>query len=473
MKTLLRIGISDVILSMVIVATVLLCLLPVGRALTILPMLLAVYLIPYIVYYKSDYYTAIGGVSLSVSYVMMAVFFILNLWQSTIALGSVQSPMLLYDAYSFHRLAHDLAYDTLSVHSPIVPYMGYSVFLSCWISLGIEDIAFPIMINIFMLLVAMLLVGHCVVLVVGRTSYTTRMAGYAMMLMAMIPGVMANATVLSKEPFVVVSMLMCINALYAIKQRHKVGIYILMYIVGLLLLSMSRPTYIYVLLLFMAIAWLHGMKRSDIVPMCMVLGMMLVALYIGVQNSWWGNGDYIAGYIVSGAHESFSYGDSQTPLHKLLGDYDSYTLIGKLLILPITTAVQFMIPFPFESVSDVLGIPISTSYHRMSWMWYMAAIPMLLFYLLHWWRRDCDVKLSLMALVSGMAYCVPALITGGVVSRYAFCFTPLLTIMGAYVLVQVRSYNRRQRRIAYVFVMSYTILLSVALLVGANPSIIL
>ena len=124
MKTLLRIGISDVILSMVIVATVLLCLLPVGRALTILPMLLAVYLIPYIVYYKSDYYTAIGGISLSVSYVMMAVFFILNLWQSTIALGSVQSPMLLYDAYSFHRLAHDLAYDTLSVHSPIVPYMG-------------------------------------------------------------------------------------------------------------------------------------------------------------------------------------------------------------------------------------------------------------------------------------------------------------------------------------------------------------
>lgn len=473
MKSLLKIGVSDVIISVTAVAVMLLVLLPVGRALSILPLLLATYIVPCAVYRHSRYYSSIGQLSLSIAFVMMTLFFALNLWQSTVKLGTVEAPMLLYDPYSFHRLAHDIAHGTYSAYSPVIPYSGYSIFLSWWMMLGIDDIAYPTAVNIFVLLVTLLLVGRCVVFVVGDKHYTTRMAGYAMMLTAIIPGVMGTGTVLSKDPFIIMSFLLCVNALYAIKQRYKVPLYAAMLVIGLVILAACRPTYIYILLLYIAAIWLYKMTKHDIVPICAILGVIWVALYVGVNNSWFGDSYYVACYLESQGHDSFSYGDSQKPLHQIMGDYNAYTLPQKLLVLPLTTAVQFMIPFPFSTVSDVFGVPISSAYHRMSYMWYLAALPIFLFYLLHWWRKDCDIKLSLMALVSAMAYCVPALITGGVVSRYAFVFAPLLTIMGGYVIAHIATYNKRQKRVGVVFAVSYILLLSVALLVGANPSIIL
>lgn len=473
MKSLLKIGVSDVIISVTAVAVILLMLLPVGRALSILPVLLAAYIVPCAVYRYSRYYSSVGQLSLSIAFVMMSIFFALNLWQSTVHLGSVEAPMLLYDPFSFHRLAQDFANGTYSAYSPVIPYNGYSIFLSWWMMLGVEDIAYPTVVNIFVLLVTLLLVGRCVVFVVGDKPYTTRMVGYAMMLTAVIPGVMGTGTVLSKDPSITMSFLLCVNALYAIKQRYRVGLYAAMLVIGLIILAATRPTYIYILLLFVAAIWLYRMTKRDIVPMCVILAVIMLAIYVGVNNSWFGDSYYVACYLESQGHDSFSYGDSQKPLHQLLGDYNAYTLPQKLLVLPITTAVQFMIPFPFSTQSDVFGVPLSSAYHRMSYLWYMAALPIFLFYLLHWWRKGCDTKLSLMALVSAMAYCVPALITGGVVSRYAFCFAPLLTVMGGYVLAHIATYNKWQKRVGVAFAVSYILLLSAALLVGANPSIIL
>ncbi|MBO7317629.1 MAG: hypothetical protein J6U43_02790, partial [Bacteroidales bacterium] len=109
----------------------------------------------------------------------------------------------------------------------------------------------------------------------------------------------------------------------------------------------------------------------------------------------------------------------------------------------------------------------------MSYLWYLAALPMLMFYLMHWFRKDCDTQLSLLAFASAAAYCVPAFISGGVVSRYAFCFVPMLSIVGAYVLAHLVTYSKRRRKIAVAFAVVYVGLISIALYVGAHPSIIL
>jgi hypothetical protein len=78
-----------------------------------------------------------------------------------------------------------------------------------------------------------------------------------------------------------------------------------------------------------------------------------------------------------------------------------------------------------------------------------------------------------MAFASAVAYCVPALITGGVVSRYAFCFVPLLSVAGAYVLAQFAIYDKKKRFITYIFSVVYILLISIALYIGAHPSLIL
>ena len=77
-----------------------------------------------------------------------------------------------------------------------------------------------------------------------------------------------------------------------------------------------------------------------------------------------------------------------------------------------------------------------------------------------------------MALASAVAYCVPAFVTGGVVSRYAFCFVPLMSVMGAYVMTRMATYNKSQRRVVVIFAIFYVLLLATALYVGAHPSLI-
>lgn len=472
MKSALKIGVFDILVAVVAVSIVLLSMLPMNRAVAILPVLLAAYLFPCMIYRRMSCYSAMGQISLSIAYVMMAVFFILNLWQSTVALGSTDAPFLLHDAYSFHRLAQDIAHDTISVDSPIVPYIGYPYFLSLWMKLGINDIAFFIIANIFALLIALLLVGQCVLFVVEKASYRVRMAGYAMMLTAIVPGVMATATQLSKEPFVIVSLLLCVNALYAIKQRHRVAVYVAMLLIGLCILSLCRPTYLYVLLIYLFVIWLYKFKKVDVAPFVLSLLSVIIALYVGLEISWWGDAQFVGGYVEREGHASFSYGESQKPFLQLIGEYNEYTNIAKLLILPVTVAVQFMIPFPFETAPEVFGMPLSNAYHRMSYLWYLAALPMLLFFVLHWLRIGAN-KLNLIAFASAIAYCVPALITGGVVSRYAFCFVPLLSISGAYVLSCFTSYDKKQKNISYIFAIAYLLLVSLALYIGAHPSIIL
>ena len=77
---------------------------------------------------------------------------LLNYWQSTVVLGSVEEPFLLYDARSFYLLSHDLYHGSVGQNSPIVPYWGYPLFLSCWLRVGISDIAYPIIVNIGLML---------------------------------------------------------------------------------------------------------------------------------------------------------------------------------------------------------------------------------------------------------------------------------------------------------------------------------
>ena len=353
---------------------------------------------------------------------------LLNYWQATVLLGTVDKPFLLHDAQSFYLLSHDIHQGTLGENSPIVPYMGYPLFLSWWLAVGINDIAYPVIFNIALMLVAVIMVGRCAYFAIDNETTAQRVSGYAMMLVAFIPGVLGMSTLLAKEPFVILAMVMSVCALYAMKQRYKVLKYTLLLLLGLIVLAACRATYIYVLLLFAIVIAGYKLTWRDGLLAVVVVMVMVVILNIGIHFSWWGDGSFIEKYISdSSNHSSFFCGESQAPLQRLLGKYDSYPLWLRLLLLPVCVAIQFIIPFPFMTATPDYGLPISmTVYHRMSYLWYIVAIPMLMFYLFYWWRKSSGLKLSLLALVSAIAYCVPAFMTAGSVSRYAYCFVPFL-----------------------------------------------
>lgn len=472
LRGILKIGVIDVIVAIVVAAVMLFSLLG-SRTLPILLMLVACYIIPCCIYRHQSFYNKIGQLSLSVAFIAMSIFYALNMWQYTVQYGSVDSPYLLHDAQSFYLLSHDIADGVMGEDSPIMPYWGYPFFLSLWIKAGINDIAYPIAFNIFLMLCAIILVGRCTLYLLEKSEGAVQVASYAMLICAMIPGVLAPATDLSKEPFVATSMLACICSLLAFKQGNRGGVlYIILFIVGLVVLSFCRTTYIYILGLFFVAIWIYRFAMSEIASFLIIALSMAVAIFMGSSNSWWGDNSYIVDYVSSNSHTTFFSGESQAPLQELLGPYSTYPLYIKVLLWPITIAIQFLIPFPFETVPTEMGMPLSTTYQRMSYLWYLGALPVIVFCLFYWFRKGVNRKLSLWAIASVLAYCIPALITGGSISRYAFCLVPMLTIMGGYVVWDILQQGKLDRKVL-VFAVIYVVLISLALLVGANPHLIL
>lgn len=470
MKKLLSREYIDVILAVVVVALLSLGLLSV-KALPIGLCLILVYVVSLVVYRRVSFYSNLGRIALSFAFVSMAVFLLLNYWQSTVCLGTDDKPFLLYDAQTFYILSHDIFNNCVGQHSPPVPYMGYPLFLSWWLHCGIDNIAYPTIFNVLLILLSMILVGRICSFIIEKDDEAKRVAAYAMLLIALIPGVLGTATLLSKEPFVIFAMTACVCAMYAIRRQQKSVLYIILFLLGIFILAYMRTTYLYILLLFVAGVWLYKIKRSDVLPTIVIVAIIVVAIYDGSMQSWWQDSAFVKRYISPHAGVTFFSGISQEPLQNLIGPYYLYPLWLKLVILPVTVAVQFIIPFPFESVVSPVGHPISmTVYHRMSYLWYLAAVPMLCYYLFYWWRSGGKM-MSIFALVAAVAYCVPAFITAGSISRYAYCFVPFLAIMGGYVLMRVLD-NRSELKRMGVFALVYAVVIVAALFIGAHPQLL-
>ncbi len=443
------------------------------RAVPIYVALLAAYILPIALYGRSRYNTTLGRIALDAAFVVMSLFFIFNYYQSTVLLGSTDAPFLLHDARSFYMLAHDIYHHTLNAHSPIVPYIGYPLFLSGWLHLGITDIAYPMIFNIFLMLCSMLLVARCVCCVVSNNTAIESISSYAMVMMAFIPGVMCNGMILSKEPFVIVALLMCVCSLYALKERVMIVKYSILLIVGLIILALCRATYIYVLLLFAVGAWTKNITRRDIISFVAVISVIIIFLVGGLYASWWNSSDFVADYVSQDSHTTFFCGESQEPLQQLIGPYNSYSIVQRLLLLPLSIIVQFFIPFPFETAAPEVGLPLSMSiYQRMSYLWYIVALPIIAYYIFYLGRKGGTRTINIWAVVSALAYCIPAFVTAGAISRYAYCFVPFLTIVGAYVIWYVKN-NPQEYKKMLACAMIYTLLVTIALYIGANPYYIL
>lgn len=458
----------DILVSALLVAIPLFTLLGV-RAVPIYIALVAAYLLPSLCYRLSSYDTIIGRVAIDVAFVSMALFFTLNYYQATVLHGTVDAPFLLHDAQSFYLLSHDFYNNAVDANSPIVPYMGYPIFLSWWLHLGITDIAYPMIFNLFLMLISMLLLSRCTHYVFKDNTGVRSMSGYAMLLMAVIPGVMCNGMILLKEALVIFALLLSVCALFALKNRNSIVLHTILLAVGLLVLASCRATYIYILLLFIAAIWLQHFTRRDILPIMGVALLVSVALYVGLVNSWWQSSNFVSDYVEAEGHSTFFCGDSQDPLQRLIGPYNSYSIGHRLLLLPFCTVVQFFIPFPFETAASDFGLPMSMAiYQRMSYLWYAAAIPMIAYYLFYWWRKASPTSLSIWAAVSAVAYIIPAFISAGSISRYAYCFVPFLCIIGAYTIYYLKE-NRGERKKLGIFAIVYSVLVAIVLFVGANP----
>ena len=179
---------------------------------------------------------------------------------------------------------------------------------------------------------------------------------------------------------------------------------------------------------------------------------------VGLECASYGIGEHIN--IIQGENmaDSNYLNSTRQPYLDIIGDYLGYSFIEKTLLLPLSAAIQYLIPFPWNFMRDV-PFGYSLVYSHISYGWYLVGGIILFYYFFAIWKSS--PKLIAWALWALFCYLVPAYMFAGTVSRYMLPFIPLLVPLGVYVIMKLRE-NKYIRSFKY-WVFSYCMALSVVL----------
>lgn len=111
------------------------------------------------------------------------------------------------------------------------------------------------------------------------------------------------------------------------------------------------------------------------------------------------------------------------PLDNITGDYPLLPFYIKLLWLPVTVGLLFLLPFPWNFGRDMIFGPAESVAH-FGFFWYIAGI--LVAYYLFSRQRPAGQAMFLMTIAGVVLYVFIAYVTGGRVSRYCLPLLPML-----------------------------------------------
>lgn len=148
------------------------------------------------------------------------------------------------------------------------------------------------------------------------------------------------------------------------------------------------------------------------------------------------------------------------PLERLTGDYTALPFYTKILFLPLTTAVQALLPFPWNFSRDMIFGPVEAVAH-FGFPWYF--VQALILYWLATMLRNAARPMQIVVF-AGVAFTVAtAYITSGRIARYCLPYLPMLIPAAASALVVCRK-----KRSLWIWLGIFTLILAVTLVICYN-----
>ena len=272
---------------------------------------------------------------------------------------------------------------------------------------------------------------------------------------------MAVGTLILKESSIYLSITLAGYALSSMAaqddERYKLWRDIVLFILACLLMALVRTTYLYFIALGVILMALPHWRRDWMMAVFM-LAVFLTALMVGDHYSSYSFGRHAL--IVKGGEamqECYVISDSQRYYNELLDNYFLYSPIHRIAMLPITMAVQFIIPFPwtfFEAPTFV------NSVSRLTWGWYLVGGIAMFYYLFLSWRRHQNM--GAWAWWPALSFAAIAYIMAGSVARYVLPIEPLFVPVAVFVLCRI--HEGRFRKSFFAWATFFVIVLAAALI---------
>lgn len=362
-----------------------------------------------------------------------AILMLLNIWQWTYwGGGSMTDPILHADDSKYFNWA--LHYCDGSVALPKVEFPGYPALIWClWKLFGVSFI-WPMALNYLALLVSIVLAGGIAVrLLDGKVSLgRNAVACMAMALTATQFYFLSQGIRLQKEALIYLSVALVAYAMAGLAHTKTSFRWadVLLFLFGAALMAVMRTTWMYfillaVLFIFAGKQWRTNKGKVAVIVFTTLLFFVIGSLY--ARNP----ATYSHPAIISGGEvmqEQFVRGNSQGLYKSLLGNYFFAPLWQRIAMLPVTAAVQFIIPFPW--LPDGEPVMVDTVLPRINIVWYVVGMLSLFYYIFMAWRNTTSIGTWLFW--PAVSYVIIAVLTAGSVSRYVLPFIPLFTVFAIY-----------------------------------------
>ena len=162
-----------------------------------------------------------------------------------------------------------------------------------------------------------------------------------------------------------------------------------------------------------------------------------------------------------GLDGAFFVGNEDHQSYNLIVDgYFGYPWWKKVILLPMTAAVQYLIPLPWGFCDDV-HFGYTLAYAHISYPWYV--IGGLILYFVAFEMHRASIRFQRIVEWGGLMWLVPAFLFAGTVSRYTLPILPLIIPAAVYVVAKWHELNKLKLK---VWCWGYGVILVIGLLSG-------
>ena len=379
--------------------------------------------------------------------------------------GTLQHPCTHSDETKYFIWA--LHYYEGSGDLPVITFPGFPLMMvAMWKVLGVS-VLWPMALNIMFTMLSVVTVG----LTTQRALHHRVDGGNAGLTAAGMLGAcllcfyLSHSTQLLKEPSIYFAVALAGYVMTTLGDDAgkplPALLSITLWTLACVIAALVRATYVYFLLLAVALL-LAGRWRAHrrtlfamgaIAAAALLLGNQLADFSLQRQSSVIGGG--------AGMQNNYIL-PNQQPYLKLLGYYFYYPVWLRLLLLPLTAAVQFVIPFPWVTGG---GMTFGNVFPRIQWGWYAIGGTALYYYLTQlkklpsWLKHPAAPQgLGMLAWWVALCFLIIAYVIAGAVSRYVLPFEPLFIPVAIYVWhTQRRSKGFKRWGWLYVIVLLATL----------------
>ncbi len=418
-------------------------------AISIVLSLAVAYLIPRFIYSRSHYWCRWGHWLLLTVGLLLALYVVFSIKVCTVDVGAtLEEPQLHSDSGRYYAWA--LAHYDGRCQAPKLPFKGLPLLmLGLWKVLGV-NVAWSLAMNYLFTMLAIVMTGKVACRMLNRKFEDiepSTIAAVAMLMVSLLGFLISQGVRIQKESGCTLGLLLVGYTLAGMASgetltKHDRYRDITIFVTGCLLLSLVRTNFVYFAIagaVMMSFSnhraqWKYGAALAVIAAVFTVTFSILFSYSFGQQYRTVDGGDAMT--------LAFKVGVVQQPYFAIIGDYYHYPEWIRMLLLPVTAGVQYVIPFPW--LYDYSNASILSLLPRFRLMWYFVGGVCLHYFLHITILHPKSDNLGMWAWWPLLLFMIIAFITGGSVSRYFLPLQPLFVVIALYVLLNVKQGNYRR-----------------------------